>query len=266
MEHNIGAGLVVGAAIGTSLYIYNSDNFNQVQKTVLLICIIFPPLQWVGILIVLGYNSYRHKNSKDVIEKKKVTKVFNDSEIQLRNLNDLKEKGILTVDEYNQKAEKIKNSKLDSELKLSADYKKLLQLFDDGILTKQEFEDKVNLLKGNHKQTQTFTSNTYTDEKGYEEKEVFKSTQATGTENFQFAKTQTIVYRLTILLVIVAYPFGLLAIAEYNDFLKYNPNWLILYWIAAIVILLKMLKKKTLVPILLVITVLFTILTYTTGY
>ena len=41
MEHSIGVGLIVGAAVGSSLFIYNSDKFNQVQKTILLICIIF---------------------------------------------------------------------------------------------------------------------------------------------------------------------------------------------------------------------------------
>jgi len=118
MENNIGAGVIVAAAIGTSLYIYNSDKFDQVQKTVLLICIIFPPLQWIGILIALAYNSYRHKNSKEVIERNKITKEFSNSDLQIRNLRDLKEKGLLTEEEYNRKKEKIQNSMFESELKL----------------------------------------------------------------------------------------------------------------------------------------------------
>ena len=56
MEHNIGVGAIVGLVTASSIYIYNSTKFNSIQRTILLICVLFPPAQWVGILIVLAYN------------------------------------------------------------------------------------------------------------------------------------------------------------------------------------------------------------------
>jgi hypothetical protein len=63
MNENIGVGLIVGLAIGTSLYIWNSDNFTKPQKIGLVCCIIFPPMQWGSILLVLAYNKYQSENN-----------------------------------------------------------------------------------------------------------------------------------------------------------------------------------------------------------
>ena len=61
-----------------------------------------------------------------------------------QTLKELHEQGILTDDEYYEKSAKLKSEKLQTELKLTDEYKKLKSLLDDGILTKQEFDKKVD--------------------------------------------------------------------------------------------------------------------------
>lgn len=136
MEHNIGVGVIVGLAFASSIYIWNNEKFNSTQKTILLICIIFPPAQWLGILLVLIYNSNIENNT---IERKTEKKL--DSTIS--SLTELKDKGILTEEEYNTKVDKIEAEKIEQNLKNSLEYKQLKSLFDDGVLTKEEFDSKI---------------------------------------------------------------------------------------------------------------------------
>lgn len=146
MEHSIGVGAIVGLATATSFYIYKSDNFNSIQKTILLISIIFPPAQWLGILIVLAYNNYIENCTVENTTERKIENKTNTLNSQLENLKDLKEKGILTDEEYNQKVEKLQLKKFEYDLKSSVEYKQLKSLLDSGVLTKEEFENKINLL------------------------------------------------------------------------------------------------------------------------
>tara|TARA_R100001369_G_scaffold49307_1_gene75980 strand:+ start:700 stop:1383 length:684 start_codon:yes stop_codon:yes gene_type:complete len=147
MDKSIGVGLIVGGVIASSLYVYQSDKFTKAQKAFLLICIIFPPLQWVSILIILGINNYRKQNSPEVLREKQTVKETNSFDDKINSLKELKDKEILTAQEYNDKVKNLENQKQDSELKSSEDYKKLKSLFEDGILTKEEFENKVEILK-----------------------------------------------------------------------------------------------------------------------
>ena len=147
MENSIGVGIIVGLTIGTSLFVYNSDRFNKIQKTFLLICIVFPPLQWISILVILGYNSYKKETSFTVREAKSINKKSSGYEEKIESLKDLKQRGIVTEEEYNIKTEKLKNLKFDSQLKLSEDYKKLKSLYNEGILTNEEFERKLDIIR-----------------------------------------------------------------------------------------------------------------------
>lgn len=147
MEHNIGVGAIIGLVTASSFYIYNSNKFNNTQKTILLVCILFPPAQWLGILIVSAYNSYIENNSVEKVTERKVEQKANTLNSQIKNLKDLKEKGILTEEEYNQKTNKIDSEKKEENLKNSQEYKQLKSLLDSRILTKEEFEDKLIVLK-----------------------------------------------------------------------------------------------------------------------
>ena len=143
MEHNIGVGAIVGLATASSFYIYKSEKFSSIQKTILLICVIFPPVQWLGILIVLAYNNFIENNSVEKITEIKNENKINTLNSQVESLKDLKEKGILTSEEYNQKVEKIEAEKAEQDLKNSTEYKQLKSLLDSGVLTKEEFESKI---------------------------------------------------------------------------------------------------------------------------
>lgn len=147
MEHDTGVGLIVGIAIGTSLYVWNSDNFTKPQKTSLLFCLLFPPLQWLGILAILIYNHYKISKSLENATKSRVGKVKTSLENSTSNLENLKNKGLLTEEEYKKKIDKIETKIEQENLNNSIEYKQLKSLYENGILTSEEFEEKITKLK-----------------------------------------------------------------------------------------------------------------------
>lgn len=155
MMEDMLVGGMVGLLTATSIYVWRSKSFSKTQKTLLLICIIFAPLQWLGIIAFSIYNKIQFKNSPERISEKKSreTKIKLDTTIE--SLKNLKQKGILTEQEYMLKLEKIKLEKANEELKKSTVYIQLKNLLDSGILTKEEFENKINeisiIYKGKYK-------------------------------------------------------------------------------------------------------------------
>jgi hypothetical protein len=146
MDTNIGVGLIIGLLAATTIYVYNSSKFNNAQKVVLYLCIIFPPAQWVLILIFLLFDYLKNQKSPEVKTQKESVKQRQSTDDKLQTLKDLHNKGILTDNEYYEKSAKLKTEKLQSDLKQTDEYKKLKSLYDDGILTKDEFDKKVNLI------------------------------------------------------------------------------------------------------------------------
>ena len=104
-----------------------------------------------GIFISIGFLIYNL--SKKAIHKSKnkefykSKKEYNSISDKLDRLNELYEQGILTENEYYEKSTKLKAEQLQTELKLTPEYKKLKSLLDDGILTKEEFENKIKKIK-----------------------------------------------------------------------------------------------------------------------
>jgi hypothetical protein len=113
----------------------------------LLICIVFPPAQWIGIIIILIYNNYKLENTPEKLSEKKVIEKKIELNTTIDNLLELKEKGILTSDEYYEKVDKIESQKIEVQIKNSSEYKQLKNLFENNILTADEFENKIKLLK-----------------------------------------------------------------------------------------------------------------------
>lgn len=157
MEHSIGVGAIIGLITATSIYVWQSKSFTQTQKTILLICIVFAPLQWLGIIVFFIYNKMQLENSPERVAEKKSEAVKIKLNSTIENLKDLKEKGILSEDEYKQKTQKIKAEKAEQDLKNSTEYKQLKSLLDSGVLTNEEFESKVDLLKQKEK-TNTYNN------------------------------------------------------------------------------------------------------------
>ncbi len=143
---NIGVGVIVGLVVASCLFIYNNESFTNSQKTVLLILLVFPPAQWLGIIIVLIYNSIQADNSTEKVSERKVEEDKTKIDTTINDLNDLKEKGILTETEYKEKVAKIKKEQTQQNIENSLEYKQLKGLLNSGILTKEEFESKVKLL------------------------------------------------------------------------------------------------------------------------
>jgi hypothetical protein len=83
------------------------------------------------------------KTQKDNLTTSEQTQSINE---KLETLKELHKKAILTDSEYYEKSAILKTQKLQIELKQTDEYKKLKSLYDDGILTKEEFESKVKNL------------------------------------------------------------------------------------------------------------------------
>lgn len=146
MEHNIGIGVIIGLLTASSIYVWQSKNFTKTQKTILLICIVFAPLQWLGIIVFSIYNKIQLENTPERIAEKKTEEVKSKLNSTIENLKDLKQKGILSEEEFNTKVDKIEAEKSEQNLKNSTEYKQLKNLLDSGILTKEEFENKSSML------------------------------------------------------------------------------------------------------------------------
>lgn len=138
---------IIGLVTASSIYIWQSDKFTKSQKILLLLCFIFPPLQWIMMLVVIYYNKYKTENAPEIRDVKKYEALKSKLNSSIDNLKDLKEKGLLTQEEFNSKVGKIQDEKTNTDLKTTTEFKQLQSLFDDGILTKDEFESKINILK-----------------------------------------------------------------------------------------------------------------------
>ena len=92
-------GLFGGLLIFTSVAIWHSTHFQKSQKIFLTICILFPPAQWVFAIIIYAYN----KSNDTLIDYKQDI-----SSKDLEKLTYLKNSKILSDEEYDIKASKIK--------------------------------------------------------------------------------------------------------------------------------------------------------------
>lgn len=138
MEKIIGIGVLIALTFTSTVYILSSDYFTKSQKAILGILFVFPPAQWILAIILVIWN----KNSNLSIG-------FNTdkSDNQIDELRKLRDKNILTKEEYETKVNKIIEREQTESFKKSNDYKTLEKLKNNGILTEEEFEDKSEILK-----------------------------------------------------------------------------------------------------------------------
>ncbi|MBK0370712.1 SHOCT domain-containing protein [Flavobacterium agrisoli] len=147
MDSNPLVAIIVGLVTASSIYVWKSDEFNKTQKTFILFCIIFPPLQWIMILLAKYYNNLAYKKSKEF--KKEVLHYTEEKKIDnsKTTLQELKDSGIITEEEYKTKIEKIDIQKTELAILNSKEYIQLKSLLDSNILTKEEFKSKVEILR-----------------------------------------------------------------------------------------------------------------------
>jgi len=143
MENSIGIGVLIVLTLSSTAFILSSDYFTKSQKVILGILFMFPPGQWVLALILGIWNSSNNK-----------TQGFKTNKInsQIDDLKHLKNKGILTEEEYYIKESVIIEKQELEKINKSAEYKLLEQLKKDNILTETEFKTKTELLKLNFSQ------------------------------------------------------------------------------------------------------------------
>lgn len=105
------------------------------------------------LLIVIGGGLIYSTQHKEIHEERRKEKayqneqsVINEVSQKEQNLINLRDKGILSEEEYNSKILKIRKDRAKTELEKTKEYQQLLQLYNSEVLTKEEFDTKVNLL------------------------------------------------------------------------------------------------------------------------
>jgi hypothetical protein len=100
-----------------------------------------------GVIFAI-HNYFKERGTKEEREKKMKESVKKEVFItKEQTLNQLKDKGILTEQEYEEKLKKLVEDDLEKSLEGYNEYKQLKSLYNDGILTKEEFVKKVEILK-----------------------------------------------------------------------------------------------------------------------
>ncbi len=158
MDTEIGVGLIIGAVTGSSIYIWNSENFTKSQKTFLLICIIFPPAQWVLAILMYFFNKNSSLEKPNLLrpstnrshQNQNKQRNFSTNE-QKQSLQILKDKGVLTESEYQEKLKIIDEQIIIEKIHKSTEYQNLKKVYESDLLTKEQFDEKTNKLIAEYK-------------------------------------------------------------------------------------------------------------------
>ena len=147
MVNNIGTGAIVALTLTSSVYIWNHKIFNSLQKGILLLLFIFPPAQWLGIIIVLIYHREKEKKSPNRLHDINLR----DQKIKLNSLKSdlekLRDQGILSETNYIEKINRLKKEVRSKQIENTSEYKQLQNLRSSGILTEVEFLEMLKKIK-----------------------------------------------------------------------------------------------------------------------
>ena len=127
MDDRILLGLVVGGVTGVValLYTYGKEQFEY-------------------FLVKRKENQIKKVNEE--IENQPINRTLK----SIENLEDLRDSGLLTENEYQEKAQKLRDKILLEQIKETEEYNKLNDLFDRGVLSSDEFHSKLKLLQKSH--------------------------------------------------------------------------------------------------------------------
>jgi len=125
-------GIVVGFVIGLTTYVIKNKEFTKAQKIFLSLLMVFFPAQILAIIVVKIYNNYKAKKEYK-----------NSPQYLIDTLNDLRDKGIISIDLYKQKIEEIHREFAIKRHLESPENKKLYILYKKGILTEEEYTLKT---------------------------------------------------------------------------------------------------------------------------
>lgn len=134
---------IIIALLALSIFFTNKgENFSF---AVLLVCIsLFTSSAYLYKLYDENINNI---DPKFYFSSKNETNHYVSNISKIDSLNNLKEKGILSEDEYNEKTKIVNQEIKEKRLKETEEYKQLESLLNSQLLTREEFENKVNILK-----------------------------------------------------------------------------------------------------------------------
>lgn len=161
----IGIGIIIGLTFVSTTLILKTKIFTPLQKIFLTFCFVFPPAQWVFALLIYLFNKYNSSfNSKLSFQKTTQNIVSKSIDEQKESLLFLKEKGVLTENEYQEKISIIKNKSILEKVYSSTEYKNLKKVYDSELLTKEHFDSKVDaLIEKYRKYISLFGENNYSE-------------------------------------------------------------------------------------------------------
>lgn len=104
---------------------------------------------YIIIMAICVWLVYSGSKDKEVMVEKTFNKQSNSTvyENRIESLKELKEKGLLTEQEYEEKIKKVVDDNITKSLEDYTEYKQLKTLYEDDILTKEELETKVEILR-----------------------------------------------------------------------------------------------------------------------
>ncbi|CAM4316940.1 hypothetical protein EWU23_09265 [Cytophagaceae bacterium 50C-KIRBA] len=147
MDKNILVGTIVGLVFASSLHIWKSDKISQTQKWILIPMFLFPPLQWVALMMVTLYNNYSSRNEELQENIEINVNSGNDLDQAIDNLVELRVKGIISFEELMKNIRVIEKKKLEKNLLKSKEFEQLKYLLDIDVISNEEFDIKVEQLK-----------------------------------------------------------------------------------------------------------------------
>ena len=167
---------IVGGMFGLAIYILkitlNNRGFSKFQKLTLIVFFILPPLQLLFFLLYLLYNKLKKHNKYEEKIRRKSLSEINKLVLSKKKLLNLFELGILNNTEYQDKLSNINNSINRLMLLDTIQYKNLEALYKQGILTKKEFVDKTEQIINRKPQFNLKDEIYFIENKGYTIEEI----------------------------------------------------------------------------------------------
>lgn len=144
-------GGIVGAMYAGAIAIFksasHSQKFTPNQIRVLLILIIFPPLFFMVYIALLIFNNVKYASKSETKQIRQSSNKISELENVRDKLEYLKNSSLLTEEEFSIKSKKIDDNISFEYLINTEEYKNLKQLLDVKVLTTEEFNTKIELLK-----------------------------------------------------------------------------------------------------------------------
>lgn len=157
MSTEVGVGLVVGLVAGILMYVWKSSIFTKTQKVLLTCSGVFLPALILLTLILYVYNKSNFPKIMLSSSDSKIKSQDNYRNIvvsikeQKKSIEDLREKGIFSDSEYQEKLTLLDAKIAISNFQHTHEYRNLKKLYESEVLTKEQFDIKTDNLLADYK-------------------------------------------------------------------------------------------------------------------